>query len=341
MEWYFILLICVGAAAVFCALSLFALSLYAYRTAFGSRCDKNPLLTYFSAGHFGLDCKKVNIVCGKLTLRGGLYRRGGVGANGGLVIFCHGMGAGHAAYMTEINYFCGKGFSVLAIDNRGCDLSDGKSIKGLYSGVEAAKAAYDFAKSDEELKDMDVFFAGHSWGGYSALCACAEREVQGVVAISAPLSPAGAICGVAAGVLPKFLAAAMRPFAAACDFFAFGSKANKNAAKCVEKSRTPALIIHGDRDTTVPLKCSAYAKAEGKNIKKLLAKGKAHNPYNTPKAQEMMIELTQNLSAARKMDKEQLGYFAGFDYAAATEEDDVIMQAMADFMLSAQKAAKK
>lgn len=331
MQWYFILLICLGAAAIACALLLFALSAFAYRTAFGARCDKNPLLTYFTAEHFGLEFSPVEVVSGKIPLRGGVYRKG-EGENRGLVIFCHGMGAGHAAYMTEIDYFCGRGYAVLALDNRGCDLSGGKNLKGFYAGVDAAKAAYDFAKGDKELKNSKTYFIGHSWGGYSALCAACERKVDGVVALSAPDTPVGALYCGAAAVLPKWLAAAMKPFIGLICLANYGGKGNESAAKCAGKCNAPVLLIHGDSDTTVPVKRSAYAKAEGENITKTLAQNKAHNPYNTVEAQKLMIELTQNLAAARKMNGEQLGYFARFDYAAATREDSAVMDGISAFL---------
>lgn len=327
MEWYFILLICIAAAVALVA----ALAAAAYRIAFGRRCDKNPYLTYFTAEHFGLDYKKVEIKVKKNILRGALYRKGDCAVEG-LVIFCHGMGAGHAAYMTEIDCFCGLGYLVLAVDNCGCDLSDGKNIRGLYSGVETAKAAYDFAKGNEELKNLKTFFVGHSWGGYSALCAAAERDIDGAVALSAPLSPVQAVSSGAAGVLPKWIIALLRPFLALCDFFVFGVHSNKNAAKCAKKCKKPVLLVHGDCDRIVPLSQSAYAKAEGENITKYLAEGRAHNPYNTVEAQAMMNELSSKLASIGGMSEEERAYFSRFDYVAATREDVAVMDFIMRFM---------
>ncbi len=330
MEWYYILAICIAAAVALVCAALLALAALAYRIAFSERCDKNPLLTYFTAEHFGLIVSPVEVKKGTTTLRGGLYKAGA--GDVGLIIFCHGMGAGHAAYMTEVAYFCKRGYTVLAMDNRGCDLSDGNGIKGMYSGAEAAIAAYDFAKSDERLKGMKTVFMGHSWGGYSALCAAAERKADGVVALSAPLSPAATISGGAAGILPKWLACALRPFAAVCDFFIFGVHSNKNAAVCAQKCGTPVLLVHGDGDGVVPFKNSAYAKAEGANITKYLAAGKAHNPYNTQNAEKLLAELSAKLASAKTMDDEQKKFFALFDYAAATEEDENVMREINSFI---------
>ena len=328
MEWYYILLICVGGVC----LLLFALALFAYRTAFGSRCDKNPLLKYFTAEDFSLTAKSVQVNKGKYVLRGNIYTKQGVEKKPTLIIFCHGMGAGHAAYTTEINYFCEMGYTVLALDNRGCDLSGGKSMKGMYSGVSAAKAAIDFARSQEQFKGYKFCLVGHSWGGYSALCASAERAVDGVIAISAPVSPVKTIYYGAKQVLPAFIAAVLCPFLAVADFLHFGLKSNKSAPVCAKRGGAPVLLIHGDRDNVVPIDRSAYAKAKGGNITKYLAVGKSHNPYNTPNAQAMMIELSEKLAALRKMSEKEKEYFKTFDFVAATQEDGEVMNTVYEFI---------
>ncbi len=331
MEWYYIVIICVGALA----LLLFAFALIAYRFAFGARCDKNPLLKYFTAEDFGLTATPVQVNKGRYNLRGFVYTKQGAPEKKVLAVFCHGLGSGHDAYMTEINCLCENGFTVLALDNRGCSLSDGKSIKGMYTGVVTAKAALDYARAQEKFKDYKFCLIGHSWGGYSALCASSERKVDAVVAISAPVSPVKTIYYGASQMMPKFIAAMLCPFIAVVDFLHFGAKSNKNAAKCASKNGIPTLLVQGDKDSVVPLKKSAYAYAHGKNVQKYLAQGKSHNPYNTPEAQAMMIELSANLSKARKMSEEEKKYFSSFDFVAATEEDKEVMGAIVDFLIDA------
>lgn len=328
MEWYYIVLICVGAITLF----LFALALIAYRFAFGSRCERNPLLKYFIAEELALTATPVRVSKGKRALRGFIYTKDEVPQKKVLVVFCHGLGSGHDAYMTEINGLCGQGFTVLALDNRGCVLSDGKNIKGMYSGAETAKAAIDYARSEKRFDGYKLCLVGHSWGGYSVLCASAERKVDAVVALSAPVSPVKTIYYGASQMMPKFFAAILCPFIAVVDFLHFGGKSNRNAAKCAVKSGVPTLLIQGDNDTVVPLKKSAYAYANGKNIEKYLAEGKSHNPYNTPEAQAMMIELSAKLSKARKMSEEEKKYFKTFDYAKATEEDEAVMGKIFEFL---------
>ncbi|MCH5148701.1 MAG: alpha/beta fold hydrolase [Clostridiales bacterium] len=328
MDWYYILLICI----VGVALILTAFAAFVYNAVFGSRRDKNPLLKYFTYEDFSLKVDEVAIPRKKGALKGYIYYPA-TEKNGKLIVFCHGMGPGQIAYTTEIAYFCNKGFTVLALDSTGCNLSEGKRTVGMYEGVRTAVAAIDFARSDSRLSDMPVYLVGHSWGGFSALCASAERKVNAVVAMSAPESLVKIMYKNASAQMPKFIAAILCPFLAVVDFFKFGNKANLNAPKLADKSGTPVLHVHGDNDPLVPLKSSAYFNSKGENAQKLLVEGRAHNPYNSLDAQKKMSELFAKLSKARKMSEEERDeYFNNFDFAAATEEDLEVMSKIEQFL---------
>lgn len=330
MEIWLIVLISVAAVFVVFAV-LLSFAAIAENVAFGKRVDKNPLLKYFTAEDFGLSAESVNLVHG---LNGYIYSNKSVQNNGKLVIFCHGMGPGHIAYTTEIAYFCNNGFTVLAVDNAGCNFSQGKNLKGMYSGVKTAVAAIDFARQSEKLKDMPVYLVGHSWGAYSALCASAKRKVEKVVAISAPNTPSKTMQDGAAPILGKCFAAILSPFWYILNFLKFGTNGNLNAAKCAQKNGVPTLLIHGDNDSIVRLSRSAYAAAKGSNVTKILAKGKAHNPYNTENAEAKLTELSQGLKKVKNMSEdERSSFFGNFDFAAATEEDNKVMEAIFDFLM--------
>lgn len=324
--------LCAAAAAIIILLFLFAA--LSYNFAFGKRYDKNPLLKYFTAQDFSITAKNVEVKQGKICLKGYIYRNERVSANGKLIIFVHGMGPGHIAYTTEIACFCNNGFTVLALDSKGCNFSGGKSIKGMYAGVETAVAAIDFARGDESLKNLTISLVGHSWGGYSVLCASAERKVDKVVAISAPDTPVKTIYEGASKVISKPFAAMLRPFWYIINLLKFGAKGNKNAAKCAVNNGTPTLLIHGDKDVIVSRNKAVYYRADGENITKYLACGKAHNPYNTVNAEKKLAELSSNLMRAGKMSEdERKRYFDNFDFAAATEEDAEVMGKIISFLV--------
>lgn len=320
MNTYIIVLIICAAVLALIFLLLLAFAFLSEKIAFGKRCDKNPILKYFSAEDFNLSAESALLPKG---LKGFIYRKDGVPQKSKLIIFCHGMGPGHIAYTTEVAYFCNQGYSVLAVDSRGCNFSDGKNLKGMYSGVQTAVSAIDFAK---EKGYKDIYLVGHSWGAYSALCASAKRKVSGVVAISAPNTPSKTMQEGAAPIISRPLAAALRPFWWIVNFIKYGAKGNSDAAKCAKRNGTPTLLIHGDIDKVVTPNKAAFYKAEGKHITKLLAKGKAHNPYNTENAEKLLAELSAKLRNGDIAD------IAQFDFKAATEEDEEVMQKILKFI---------
>ena len=304
------------------------------RYAFGKRSDKNPDLKYFSAEDFGLSAELISLPKG---LKGFIYRKADIPQKDKLIIFCHGMGPGHIAYTTELAYFCKLGYPVLAVDSRGCNFSDGKNIKGMYSGVQTVISAIDAVNSGELFSSCHpeacrripsspaIYLVGHSWGAYSALCASAKRKVAGVVAISAPNTPSKTMQEGAAPIISRPLAAMLRPFWWIVNFLKYGAKGNSNAARCAEKNGTPTLLIHGDEDKIVTPSKAVFYKAKGGNITKYLAAGKGHNPYNTQNAEKLLAELSASFKN-RTYDKDK------FDFVGATEEDETVMGEIARFI---------
>lgn len=354
MQPWIIIVIAIG--AVIC--TGFALATLLDASVFGKRCNKNPLLKYFTAKDFGLTAEDVTVNCGKTALCGHIYRNesasaqnfacqnlagqnmaGQINQNSAnqnlkqkLIIFAHGMGPGQAAYTTEIAYFCSLGYTVLALDSKGCNLSKGKNIGGMYQGAKTVIAAIDYAARDKNLKTLPVALVGHSWGGYSVLCASAKRKVEKVVAISAPKSPVKTIIN-AAPKAAKPLVVALSPFWFVINIFKFGFSGNANAANCAKKSGAKTLIIHGENDAVVPPQKGAYGACKGKNVTKILVKEKLHNPYNTASAEAELARLTQKLAALKALsEEEKTEFFSNFNYKAATEEDEEVMRTIAEFI---------
>ena len=105
MQLWLIVIIALCASLAAVLLILLLLALLCYNVAFGKRYDKSPLLKYFTADDFSLSAEAVEFKVKKNTVRGFIYRKSDIKSNGRLIIFCHGMGAGHLAYTTENSVF--------------------------------------------------------------------------------------------------------------------------------------------------------------------------------------------------------------------------------------------
>ncbi len=317
-------IVLIVSAAVIAALTVIftVFSYIIYRAAFFRRIDKNPSVRFFTEDDFSLSAVPVKIGV-KPALCGKVY-----GDGKSTVVFCHGMGAGHGAYTTEIAALCRDGYRVVAFDVAGCGMSEGDMRGGFAAGVKCAVEAYKFASSNYGGK---IYFAGHSLGAYSALCATKFCKAAGVVAISAPDSAVAAVCGTAANYISRPLAVLMYPFIALwCKVYG-GKYGCLRASACVEKSGVPALLIHGDCDGVVPPEKSAYGKARGGNVTKYNARGKGHNPYNTPAAEKALARLSQCIALSAK-DEKAAEELKNFDYVSATEEDVAVMNAITQFL---------
>lgn len=323
MTIFYIVLIALAGSIILINLMLLVFALIIRKKAFGSRCDKNPLLKYFSAEDFGLTQTVLNIAEPKKTqyVRAVLYKKEDIEQRKELVIFCHGMGPGHVAYTTEIAYFCNLGYPVLAPDYFGCNLSDGGSIKNFANGTNSVAAAVLYARQNL-TRYGKIYLVGHSWGGYSALTAAEKTEVDKVVAISAPDRPELAVYQVVKSVFPNFLAKMLYPYI----ILVCGGA---SAAESANRLTVPVLLVQGGEDKTIPPANSVYHRAEGKNIKKLLSAGKGHNPYNTVAAEKKLAELSAALQIPQKADGQ---FFKKFDFSAATEEDKAVMEEIARFL---------
>ncbi len=317
-------LIVIAAVLVFAILVIVILGIIAHHVAFGHRYDRDPMVTYLSAEDTGLKAEPIVVPSKPQSLRGYIYTAGEDTHPEKVIVFCHGLGPGHCAYMTEISYFCRLGYTVVAMDYCGCGETPGKKARGFYSGVIAAKDTVQYVRSDARFSKRRVFLVGHSWGAYSAICARGD----GAVAISAPNSPS-IVSVIAAQYMPKFLAACLKPVLCVIDLFTFGPKGITKCGKAARRGGIPMLLIQGELDKVVPLKASAYTAVPDIRAEKCLAAGKYHNPYNTCAAEAKLNELSKGEALKGDARKE---FMESFDFMAAVEEDPAVMQKMADFL---------
>ena len=169
----------------------------------------------------------------------------------GLVIFSHGIFAGHQSYTTTLLDLVDRGYVVLGYDNTGCCESPGDGVNGLPQGPLDLECVLKYVDTDPELKDMPRFLFGHSWGGYS-VCAVLQfySKVKGVVSISGFDTPLEVTSEMGVSMLGKAVKVT-RPMIALENRRRFGSNANLSAIEGINSCTVPVLVMHGTGDDYV------------------------------------------------------------------------------------------
>ena len=333
MSWYLIFIIVIAATIVAAAALVFALALYAHRLVFGRRMNRNVNLKYFPSEDFGLNVRGLKVVFDGTPLYAAVYSLKPEKDCSRVVLFCHGIGAGHAPYMTEIAKLASFGYTVVAYDSIGCGASQGKNTRGFYANVQCATATYIAIKGDALLRGKPVCLVGHSWGAYTALCLTTVVGADCAVALSGFNTPSKIMADSSAPVMGATLAAICRPMWWLINLLKFGVHGNANAVKRIQKSQTPAFIVYGSRDKTVRPENTPANSAKGPHIKTVVYKNKGHNVYNTERAQKLLEELNSALSPSRfRTPEARKSYFSKFDFKAATEEDSSVMDDIRAFI---------
>jgi len=170
-----------------------------------------------------------------------------------VIVFAHGIGGGgHNSYMDIIYTIAQHDYYVFAYDATGNDESEGSSVKGLPQGVIDLDHVIDYVEEQEEFKDLPVFLMGHSWGGYCVANALNEHpEVKCVVSI-AGFSKSSDLLGAEGKKMIGPVMNVFLPYFKLIDEIKFGKYASQTGLEGFSESDAKVLIIHGDKDDTVP-----------------------------------------------------------------------------------------
>lgn len=289
-----------------------------YKKNFLQRYDKDAAIPYYSPEDFP------GLVCEEGVFRGGFgadvryYFYGFPGYEAGkLILFCPGMGPGHAAYLAEIVTLCRAGLRVLTLDYTGCGASGGERLPSVNAPARDAMGLLELLRPEAEIIPV-----GHSLGGYTALnLARMLPEVRRAVVISGFVDIVDEMTGFL-----KF-----RPLAWPVGRFErkldpeLGDHGNLSYLRTTEDW---LLWIHSTDDPMVNYRRNAgrVAKAGNPNIRLITAEGKKHNPQYTSEALRKMNEwiggynrfLSENKTASPE---ERKAYFADKPIGGMTEQD--------------------
>ena len=301
-----------------------------YRTMMFSRCDDTETVFYFSSADFeGMKREKYSFMSSLgHKLKGNIYYRDGYKEDR-LVVFDHGFGSGHRAYMKEIDILTNAGYRVLAYDHTGCMESGGESPNGLAQSLCDLNDALNAVKADKELGALKISVMGHSWGAFSSMNICAlHPDVTHVVALSGFVSVKMMVDSFFGGPLALYRKAVMRLEESSMPKFI-----GYSAAESLKNTNAKTLLIYSDNDVLVKLKHYNALKAalsDNKNVTLSLVHNKRHNPNYTAQAVEYLYEFGKaraELFKRRGLTKEEKAAFvSGYDFWRMTEQDSAVWQ---------------
>ena len=301
-----------------------------YKGMMHTRCDDTDTVFYFSEKGFpGLKKEAVSFTASAgHTLQGYLYQFDGAREDR-LVVFEHGFGGGHRAYMKEIVKLCEHGYKVFSYDHTGCMESGGETPNGLAQSLCDLNDCINMLKRDERFKSLKLSVMGHSWGAFSTMnIAALHPEVTHVVAMSGFVSVPLMIQSSFTGLLSPYQKAVLELEEKSNPVFS-----KYNSAQSLRSSGVKALLIYSDNDHI----CKAVHRqtlikelADVDTVKFIITKNKFHNPNYTEDAAKYVVkfgEARKHLVKSKKLNEEKTQQFLfSFDWDRMTAQDAAVWQ---------------
>lgn len=250
---------------------------------------------------------------------------------GRLVVFDHGMGNGHRAYMREIEQLCRGGFLVFSYDHTGCMASGGENTGGFAQSLSDLDDCIRVLKTEPALRGRTISVMGHSWGGFSTMnIAALHPEITHVVSMSGFVSVRQIMEQTFGGFLkryvPKLYELEQRTNP---DCVAFDAREN------LKNTGARVLLIYSEDDRIVhkAVHFDALQQALGHkdNIRFHLEKGKGHNPNYTADAVAYKDAFFGALTRAKKKKqlvtpRQQEAFMERYDWHRMTAQDEQVWE---------------
>ena len=310
----------------------------AYRSQVHARADEKEFVFYFSNTDFeGMERERHGFKSSMGHALSGNFYYYGEKRTDRLIVFEHGMGAGHRSYMREIELIARRGYTVFSYDHTGCAESGGKSTNGFAQSLRDLNDAINEIKSLDEYKNAKISVIGHSWGGFSTLnIGALHPDISHLVAISGFASVERIVNGTFHGMIRGFRRRALEiEKEANPDFVGFC------AEESLKKTNAKLLVIHSRDDSVVNFDLNfAHLEKElatRENTEFLIYEGKDHNPNYTEDAVQYKNAFMSTLRKKvmrRKFNTPQAceTFKSGFDWHRMTAQDEEVWNKIFDFL---------
>ena len=268
-------------------------------------------------------------------LYGHIYYRGAKRSDT-LLVFDHGMGCGHVAYMKEIDLLTERGFTVATYDQTGTRSSEGEDI-GCMAQSLADLECFIGALKNTELGNTEIAVIGHSWGGFSAMNIPALcPEVKKVVAISGFVSTHQVLEDALTGFLKLYRRAILK-----AEDAVIPRLNGISSVESLKNSGASALIIHSRDDSTVRFETSYTVLKEaleaGGRVEFLAENKKLHHPTYTREAVRYRDEFSKERKRLKKRGllntpEQKAAFVASYDFDRMTEQDSLVWDRIVEFL---------
>jgi len=309
-----------------------------YKSNIQIRQDGNPLLHYYSASDFpGLQRTPFDFEGNNGQKLQGYYYYYSSPRKDRLIVFDHGMGNGHVAYLREIELIARRGYTVFTYDHTGCRESEGENIVGFAQSLCDLDYAINALHSAKEYGDAKYTVIGHSWGGFAALNISAlHPEIESCISLSGFIGVERMIEQFFSGILRFYRPSVMRLEHESNPMYSL-----IDARKSLKNSQSRILYIASDNDPTVK---TAYhfdtlknSLPEGADIEFCLVHGKLHNPNYSASAvselDKMSKAMTEGMKKKAFETTEAVEAFRNsWDWEKITEQDEELWNKIFDFI---------
>ena len=292
-----------------------------HKSMFDKRYMPDPRISFYTKEEFNLEAAKIEAYVDNQKIVGYLYHNEIYDKNK-LIIFCHGMFSSKESYMQDIGYIANKGFLVLGFDYLGTNESEGKLL-GFGNCLLSTDAIMKYIKSNDKLKDKDIYVIGHSWGTFAAgNIIKLYPEIKGCVLL-APMTNIKLITKTMSSksihmFLPLFLN---------YDNKKSGGYSKYDICDSLKDYNGKVLVIQSLSDPVIPSNIGIdRIKEELKdkdNIKYIYPENRLHNPEYTKDAVKYYAEFVKN---TKTLNEEELTeYMKTCNFHKMGELDPIIM----------------
>ena len=248
---------------------------------------------------------------------------------GRVLVFDHGMGNGHRAYMREIETLAKAGFLVFSYDHTGCMTSGGESCNGFAQSLSDLDACMEALKGEKVLEGYSFSVIGHSWGGFSTMnIAALHPDITHVVSMSGFISVKRIVEQTFDGILKPYRKAVL-----GLERQVNGKYADFDGIESLEDTHAKVLLIYSENDPIVKMSCHCdplmRALGDKGNIAFRLEEGKAHNPTYTTDAvkyKDGFFAELQKLRKSKASSEELKAFMESYDWRRMTEQDKKVWE---------------